>query len=169
MDTEFFQSWTDFLKVLESNGFKIGYHNTFLDEGKTESELIAYHPMGVIVYANSFRGNMNHGTAYLEATPKTNDEDAIKDLFMAVHSGGLHDSGDVTFIDSSWDIRGGLMSEINIIESVGDIVPSWRDNKRFLWFVNYTEDDVEGYDYKKITNDKIALLPEEAQRIINRK
>ena len=42
----------------------------------------------------------------------------------------------------------------------------WTKKNKFLWFVNYVEENKENFDYKEITKNKILKCPKEMQEII---
>jgi hypothetical protein len=63
-------------------------------------------------------------------------------------------------------VREGLFSKLDELESVGKFLSLWTNQNRFLWFLDYNESKIDGYDYKKITYDKIMKCPIELQNII---
>ena len=145
-------TWESLKSTLKSYGFKFGYVNSFTPyENREEEEIIAYREDGLIVYVNSYSGDsLNSGNIYFEATPKEGYD--IKDVYYKV--GEIHASGgmsnDKTYCDFHFDIRDGMMWRIAEVCKVANLVPTWKYENKFLWFVNYEEDKVDGYNYKNV-------------------
>jgi len=69
--------------------------------------------------------------------------------------------------ETQQDTREGLFSKLAILEGAGKFLPKWTGKRRcILWFVDFIESKVPGYDYKQITLNKIRRCPKEMQEII---
>ena len=61
----------------------------------------------------------------------------------------------------------GFFFKLDELEKHGDFMSVWIEDKKFLWFVNYSKQS-DGYDYDKVTQSIIEKLPQEARKIIGR-
>jgi hypothetical protein len=169
-DTHFGMSWNEFKKLIQQHGFINAYSYKLDYKGwsnPTKEEVIIYYHQkkGLIIYAESFNNKttVNGGKLYGEI--KANNTESEKVIWKWLSTGGCIDADNMIY-DTSHDVREGLFSKLNELESAGTFLNKWTKKDRFLWFVDYVEDDVEGYDYKKITLDKIKKCPKELQDII---
>lgn len=167
-DTNNGMSWTEFKQLITNKGFipALEYdvqHDIYIDEF-----IIYYHPnKGLIICADSYFNKkvINSGTLYGEIQAHSKEDQDI--IWKWISSGGLKDPKRLIY-ETSHDIREGLFSKLDVLESAGSWVTPWVNKDRFLWFVDYTDKQVPGYDYIKITEDKIAKCPDEFQKIIGR-
>jgi len=61
------------------------------------------------------------------------------------------------------DIREGLR---NFLDGIADgVVSPWK-HVPFLWLLSHEDPKVEGYDYKAINEERIAMLPEHVRKDI---
>lgn len=159
-------SWQDFKSLLTTYGFKIGLeYDITHDENEVDEAIIYYHPQkGLVLWATSFwnKKSINGGTVY--GMIEWDDWKVACNVFSGCSHGG--NGEDKNIRDFSYDIREGLIHKLNRIDSTVKYLPKWQGITPFLWFVDYNEDDVEGYDYKTITNEKILKCPKELQEII---
>lgn len=187
-DTHFGTKWDEFIDIIESNGFIVGLKYDFKHDEYTDEAALYYHPQkGLVIWATSYfnKSSLNGGEMYGEV--KTNEKveyetiknhvwnteykqiqpsETLKKGFESLN-GCSHDalSGIETGVTFKYDVREAL---INKIEQIGDhlvFVNEWTE-KPFLWFLDYTEEKIDGYDYKEITKDKIGRCPEELQQIL---
>lgn len=171
-DTYWGMTWYEFKNLIKERGFVEGYSYELEYRGKYDSHstneeiIIYYHPeKGLIIYAESFsnKTSINGGTLYGEIQAYDKEREPV--IWKWLSTGGCRDVEKGIFA-TSHDIREGLFSKLDTLESAGRFLNRWTDKKRFLWFVDYMEDDVEGYDYKEITREKIKKCPKELQDII---
>ena len=169
-DTYFRMSWDEFKNLIKSHGFIPGLEYNLLYNGwsepKTEEAILYYHPSkGLIIWATSFNGKttVNGGNLYGEI--KANSKEDCETIWRWLSSGGCINSEEMIY-KTSHDVREGLFSKLNTLESAGTFLSKWIDKNRFLCFVDYVEDDIPGYDYKAITKEKIMKCPKEMQEII---
>ena len=155
------KTWTELIEWAKKEGFKVGYNNNFKGFfDKKEEEVIMYNEeKGLILYAESFDGNVNHASIYGEITY---DEDYEKSFPLGFLSSFCYE--DEKTIVFELDYRRGL-SLINQIPDSCEFSKVWK-NKRFLWFVNHMEKNKEGYDFEKINHDKIQASSPEVRKII---
>lgn len=162
-DTHFSMSWKEFIDIIANIGFKCGYEYTFPYEEKTEKAALYYREDGLIIWVTSFWNgeSVNGGKLYGEI--KMNDASdrwkipSCSNGFYDIKNGKLH-------FDT--DVREGLIWFITEMNKYGEFVKQWEDSRRFLWFLDFTEDDVPNYDYEKINREKISRCCSEAKFIM---
>ena len=169
-DTYHSMSWDYFKNLITSKGFVNGYTYDFayngFDESHQEEAVIYYHPSkGLVIWATSFNGkqSVNGGSLYGEIKANTKDDEMT--IWCKLSTGGCIDKENLIF-ETSHDVREGLFSKLSALEEAGTFLNKWTNRNRFLWFVDYVEDDVPGYDYKKITKEKIIKCTKGLQDII---
>lgn len=164
-DTHFSMDWDEFIEILTSNQFKLGYKYSFPYEDKTEKAVIYYNSDGLVIWATSYWNgkSVNGGTLYGEI--KMHDVSDRSNIPSC--SNGFYDfkNGKLNF---STDIREGLIWFISQMNKYGTFLNEWEDENKFLWFVDFVEDDVPGYDYEKLTRNKIHQCCDEAKNIMKR-
>ena len=172
-DTFWGMGWAAFKDKLLERGFKLGLsynfqvERTYDNSKKTEEAIIYYNPSkGIVVFATSYgdKTSINGGTAYAEV--KAFSDETQNDVMRSISSGGFIHGSDNIF-ETSWDIREGMFRHIERMEQYADFQSKWINKQRFLWFVDYAEEEIAGYDYKEIAQRKIAQLPAEARAIID--
>jgi hypothetical protein len=169
-DTYSGMTWNEFKNLIKEHGFisALEYDLVYNKYGnpKTEEAIIYYHPKkGLIIWAESFSGktSLNDGKLYGEIQANSKEDEEV--IWKWISTGGCIDK-EKGIWKTSHDVREGLFSKLQTLESSGKFLSKWTDKDRFLWFVDFNEDDVEGYDYKEITKEKILKCPKELQEII---
>jgi len=159
-------SWDDFKNLLIRKGFVSALEYDIHQDGNTDEFIIYYNSAkGLIIHADSYwnKKTINSGTLYGEI--QANSEDDVREIYHWISTGGCIDRENFIF-ETSHDVREGLFSKLDTLETVGKFLPIWTSKNRFLWFLDYTETKVEGYDYKQITKDKIEKCPDGLKNII---
>jgi hypothetical protein len=166
-DTYFSIAWDEFKNLLKFYGFIDGLTYEFDYEQRKEEAIIHYHPTkGLLIFATSWgKQSINSGNLYGEIKAKSKED--CKTIFRWLSTGGCIDQENMIY-ETQQDVREGLFSKLNELETAGDFLNKWTNKNRFLWFVDYAEDKVPGYDYKAITQNKIEKFPIEARKIIGR-
>ncbi len=165
-DTHWGITWDEFKNLIESHGFIEGLKYDLKHEDYTDEVIIYYHPQkGLIIYAESYWGKerINGGNLYGEI--QANSKEDCSTIWKWLSSGGCIDVDNMIY-ETSHDIREGLFSKLETLESAGRFLPKWTNKNRFLWFVDYIENKIPGYDYKTITRKKIMKCPKELQDIV---
>ena len=165
-DTYFNMSWTEFKNKLESYGFILGLKYDIVHENNIDEVIIYYHKeKGLIVFADSYfnKKNVNSGNLYGEIQASSKED--CHNVYNWMSTGGCINKDSLIF-ETQQDVREGLFHKLSMLESAGKFLPIWTNKNRFLWFVDYIENKVENYDYKKISHDKIMKCPKEVQEII---
>jgi len=166
-DTHFNMSWNEFKKLIENKGFKLTLSYDFKHGEKEVDEfIIYYHPLtGLVITATSYwnKKDINGGTLYGEI--QANNKESCSIIWEWISSGGMIDEKKLIY-ETSHDVREGLFSKLNELESAGKFLNRWTKKDRFLWLLDFTETKTEGYDYKKISKEKLLKCPEELQKIV---
>lgn len=63
------------------------------------------------------------------------------------------------------DCREAVKTNILGLIDNGVFLPKWK-KRPFLWLLHYMDTKTEGYDYEAITNERIAMLPEDVRKAI---
>ena len=165
-DTHWGMSWSEFKNLIKEHGFIKGLEYDLMHEDYTDEVIIYYHPQkGLIIYAESYWGkeSINGGKLYGEI--QSNSKEDCNIIWRWLSSGGCIDADNMIY-STSHDVREGLFSKLGTLESAGKFLPKWIKKDRFLWFIDYVESKVPGYDFKAITKEKIMNCPKEMQEII---
>ncbi len=180
-DTYWGMKWNEFINLIESYGFVSGLRYDFIapkygfsDEAdRIEEAILYYHPTkGLILWATSYSGNINGGTVYGEINiDKERWKEISKALNRCSHGAFAHYNGETeqdeykNQVEFDYDIREGLIHVLNRIENVTSYAPIWTE-RNFLWFLDYAEENQDGYDYRTITLEKILRCPNDLQDIV---
>lgn len=163
-DTYFTMTWKWFKDRLIEGGFSVGLSYDLPYEDAIEEAIIYYHKeKGLILWSQSFndRTSVNGGTCYGEI--KARSKDKMENIFQWMSTGGRQ----TDYIwKTSFDIREGMFHRIKQMEKDGDFLPRWTNSNRFLWFVDWNEQKIKDYDYKKISLEKLKCCSEEVQSIL---
>jgi len=167
-DTHFSMTWDEFKTLIAVHGFVKALVYDFKYKDNTDEAILYYHPQkGLVIFATSFGNKKTVNGGHLYGEIQANSEEDSKTVWRWISTGGCIDSEKLIF-DTSHDVREGLFSKLETLESAGKFLNKWTDKNRFLWFVDYVEDDEPDYDYKKITQEKIERCPREFKDIIGR-
>lgn len=165
-DTYFSMSWDYFIGLIKENGFKEGLEYEFedpsYDDKHTEKAILYYREDGLVIWATSYgnKTSVNGGTLYgeLQVDKKTFNRSVLMNC-----SNGYFDDNKVSF---TIDVREALFHILNRIESAASFIPVWEERNKFLWFLDFTEDDIPDYDYAAISKDKIQRSTDGLKRIM---
>jgi hypothetical protein len=166
-DTHFGMTWDEFKNMLVNYGFINGLTYKFDYKKRKEEAIIYYQPIkGMIVFATSWDNkSVNSGNLYAEI--KANSKEDRETIWRWLSTGGCIDSENMIY-ETQHDVREGLFSKLNELETAGTFLNRWTNQKRFLWFVDYAESKKKGYDNTIITQQKINKLPKEARAIMGK-
>lgn len=78
-------------------------------------------------------------------------------------SGGFY--GDDRVFVGDYDIREAFAYRLNRMKETGTFAKQWPQSD-FLWLLHWMDTKAEGYDYKAITAERLAMLPEHVQKAI---
>lgn len=165
-DTNSDMKWDEFKELLENKGFVNALTYDFKYEDRTEQAILYYNPQnGLILWATSF-GNKDHingGELYGQIKSKGEEHDHT--IWRWLSTGGMVDK-ERHIYETRQDIREGLFSKLDTLESAGEWMPVWVGQGRFLWFADYVESKQAGFDYEIATAEKIKKCPEQFRKIL---
>jgi len=155
-DTHWGITIPEFKRLLSRLGFEI-----LLEDALSSGDVfrVCWNPEGLLLATDSYYGDkkINGGNVYC----------FYKGEYSAINTSGggsVSPEGDDLFAVSK-DIREGLRFFIEGLKSGGEFLPIWPKTP-FLWLLSYEDSKVEGYDFKKITLDRIHRLPKHVQDAI---
>ena len=164
-DTHFSMSWNEFEEILASNGFKIGYEEKFPYEDRFEKEVVFCREDGLLIWATSFSNmtSVNGGQLYGEIQLR-NVEDRMNiprcsNGFLNFEEKKLHFEADV---------REGLIYFINQMQKYGEFLPRWEEEHKFLWFLNFSQEEKNSNDYREISRQKMNMFSDGAKKIVEK-
>jgi hypothetical protein len=177
-DTYFNIPMTEFLTLLEANGFQIVLTedvrlNPRYDEGGNKFRM-AWNGSVLLVF-DSYRGDtvINGGHAYYCYNgPYMNDHGSCS--WVLDENRETVKINDLPVIRGHHDIREGLFHKLSKLSKAGTLMSKWIGTD-FLWLLHYmdTKDEngdqfkgSDGYDYKAINRTRFAKLPQEVQDAI---
>lgn len=162
-DTHYGSSFADALRLMDEMGFSIIHEHTFTPkawgstEQRTERFVILWRE-GVLAVINSYGTQVNSFSIYYNWRCDTTDK-----MYEYTSSGCLnseaYDRGEYIWIGHH-DARVGLKHILSRLEDKGTLLTTWVE-RPFLWFVDYAQERVDGYDHKKITEQILSTFPEE--------
>jgi hypothetical protein len=167
-DTYSGMGWAGFKDLIKSKGFIPALEYDVRHGDSVDEFIIYYHPAkGLVICADSYynKGVVNNGNLYGEIQAHSKEDEET--IWKWLSSGGCIDC-EKKIYETSHDVREGLFSKLDVLESAGTFLNQWTNNNRFLWFVDSVENKIPGYDYKKIAAGKIAKCPEEFRKVIGR-
>lgn len=165
-DTHFGMSWKEFEEIVTSNGFKIGYEEKFPYDDHYEKAVMFYREDGLLIWATSFWNmeSVNSGKLYGEIKL----HDVSSRCKIPSCSNGFYDfeNGKLHF---DKDVREGLIWFISQMKQYGELLPQWEEDHKFLWFLNFGEEEKNDSDnYKEISKIKMEKFCDGAKKIIQK-
>jgi len=150
-DTSFDQTLEQFMGVLSKMRFDLVLEDPIPN---TQDKLRILWGHGVLICFDSYWDDksVNGGKAYFNYQGPWNAMHRCSSGFAGKVDGQSVWLGD-------YDVREGLRNCLQSMEEKGTILETWVQ-RPFLWLLDYNEPKVEGYDYKAITESRIARLPE---------
>lgn len=154
-DTTFSMSWFDTMRIFSDLGFRIVHQHSFAG-GREEKFVVLWHSDGILAKAESYGAERNAADIYFNL--RVNED---VNPWCIRGSGGLHDGVWVGHMD----VREAMRFTLTELRSIGQFVTPWIV-RPFLWLLDYSQPKVPGYDYKAITEQVIATLPEDVRTSI---
>ena len=160
-DTYYSISFDKTLQVFDDLGFVRVHDHTIVESNYDDIFVVLWHPDGVLATTESYRNGESTNTAKIHYNWQI-DDPSRGDLWDFISSGSwVSDS----VLSGDHDVREGLRHIMNKFWANGAFLNPWID-RPFLWLLDYGQPKVVGYDYKAITNDLIAELPEPVRAMI---
>jgi hypothetical protein len=180
-DTYYCMPWDDFIQLIQKNGFKEGLKYEFNPKPeyedciKTEEAIIYYRPDGLIIWATSYDNKVvvNGGKLYgfIETKNLKNEPETNNIMSRCSHDSWRYYGRETNemvwrdYIYFIYDIREALIYTINKIHDKANFISPWPE-RPFLWFLDYNDEHIPGYDYLAINDKKISMCCSEVQHII---
>lgn len=158
-DSCFSNSVADYLQIIRNEGFEKVFETPVEPNPHTDGDtyFIFWHPDGILLSFDTYNGKVNGGKFYYNWKPSG----SWKECCRYISSGGF--KGDAWVGDH--DCREAIRHNIRNLRENGEFLPIWAE-RPFLWLLHYMDSKAEGYDYKAITESRIALLPKYVQTAI---
>lgn len=163
LDSTFSSTLDYYEKVLAAEGFSKVFEMEIPNDPADENEyhdryFIYWHPDGLLLSFDSYFGNsVNGGHIYFNFRPT--DVKEFRNLQLPV-SGGCPAG-----LCESIDCREAIRYYLGKMRENGSFLHVW-EKRPFLWLLHYMDTKTEGYDYKAITESRIAQLPEYVRNAI---
>lgn len=177
-DTKLSETVSNYLRIAQSEGFEIVLQLPFTGRwrGGVERQETLYvlfnAKEGILLKFDTYNSkDVNGGKFYYNWRPNPGVE-----TWRVTSSGGWHGTGEDSYWVGDHDCREALRHHLAKLRQNGAFLTPWRDMP-FLWLLHYMDTkDAEGgsllyngYDYKAITAERIAMLPDFVQVAIGAK
>lgn len=152
-DTVFFNDLDRYERIITHYGFEQVLDVPFTSRDVEEHLYAYWHPYGLLLHFDTYKGVRVNG-GKVQYCWKPADPDA-NNWWRLTSSGG--------FYSGVWvghhDCREALIFNLENLFANGEFVNPW-PALPFMWLLHHGDTKIEGYDYKAITDERIALLPE---------
>lgn len=165
-DTHYGMGVAEYRRIIGEEGFQCVLKIPF--EGKSwgngappkETFYVFWQPKdGILLHFDTFmEKDVNSSKFSYNWSPHN-----AKEIGHCLSSGGWRDSPKLWVGDH--DGREALRLHIGDLRARGTFVTPWVEQP-FLWLLHYMDTKDEGYDYKAINAERIAMLPKKVQRAI---
>jgi hypothetical protein len=168
-DTTFSMKTEDYIARIQEVGFKkvleLPFHTVHGGQERNDTFYIFWHKDGLFLCMDTYNGDRNSANIYFNYEP--NDQRKIWEGLDYV-SGGFNGEEGKYFFAGNIDAREGIKHHLETIRTHGKFLNPWK-KQDFLWFLHYGDTngkEYDGYDYKVINQERIAMLPREIQEAI---
>jgi len=158
-DVHFGTPLQDYTKIISNIGFKQVLCLPFNCHNGEDELQIWWNSSGILLSFDTYfnKSKINGGKFYYNIKPKT-------DQFYKYTSSG-HYTDEIWIGDH--DCREALVFHIYQLEKSGEFLSKWIE-RPFLWLLHYM-DTKSDYDYKKINEERINMLPDYVRKAISPK
>lgn len=154
-DTYMGMAFAEFLAVAHAEGFVTLSQEPIQGADCLDSMALLWKASeGLLLCAESYWGGSSTNSAKIYFNLETKK-------WPARASGSVRDGAFIGHFDG----REGLRYTLAQMRTQGRFLSQWR-RRPFLWLLSYMDSKQEGYDYRSITEQRIASLPEEVRRAI---
>jgi len=168
-DTTFSMKTEDYIARIQEIGFKkvleLPFHIVHCGKERDDTFYIFWHKDGLVLCMDTYNGDRGSANIYFNYEP--NDQRKIGEGLDHV-SGGFNGEEGKYFFAGNIDVREGIKHHLETIRTHGKFLNPWK-KQDFLWFLHYGDTngkEYDGYDYKAINQERIAMLPKEIQEAI---
>lgn len=168
-DTTYQNSMVEnYMRICKDLGFEVVLTVPFVtgdthhDPGRKETCYILATRDGLLLRFDTWRGDqVNSSNFYYNFLwDRTND-----DHHYLTSSGGVYGTEERPVWVGNHDGREALRYKVNCLRTGATLLAPW-EHSPFLWLLHYGDTAVEGYDYRAINRERIALLPAWVQAMI---
>jgi hypothetical protein len=147
----------EFVVLMDSLGFK-SVASGFIPN--SEDEWFIDWRDGILVVYDSFRGSLNGAKAYFNYLPVSDNS------YRGGFSGTAVEGPNGKYIwCGDFNAREGFKHRLRNCEDTGIFLKEWIQQP-FLWLLHHGDTKVDGYDFNKINQQRIAMFPAEVQAAI---
>lgn len=142
--------------VWEDLGFQIVLDYIYDGHAHSQEHMyIFWNPeKSILGYMESYNGYARVNNAKIWYNLKFNEDATQQDRWSVVSTGKTTLDG---VLVGMHDVREGLRSKIETLESVGTFLTEWVDHDIFIWFVSYM--DTKRDDWMEIADERLRALP----------
>lgn len=163
-DTTFSNKLDRYMRIAGEEGFReiLKVPFTSASSGKQECFYVMYHDAdGILLMFDTYCGDsVNGGKFYYNVKMKPDDKN-----WRVRSSGHFCQVGDDWIWVGDHDCREALRHHIAQLRANGGFIKEWVEQP-FLWILHHGDTKVDGYDYKAINAERIAMFPIEVQKAI---
>ncbi len=181
-DTLFSDELGRYMSIIHDMGFKqvlsLPFQAMYDGEQITEFFFCFMHPQkGILLHFDTFGSTSVNSAQFLYCLEPKGDYRKVPSGVFS--SGGWMSKGigciqrydemptDLYYTGYT-DAREALRHKIAMLEANGTFLSPWPDNNnQFMWLLHYMDTKEPNYNYKEITAQRIAMMPEWAQEILN--
>ena len=154
-DSVFSNKLDRYLEIIAAEGFYKVYETDI--PGTPDRLFMFWHDDGILLKFDTYWGDsVNGGKFWYNWKPKEGAD------FNVLSSHGPLANG---IVDGDHDCREAIRYHLRRLREEGQFVNPWV-RRPFLWLLHYQDTKDKNYDYRAITNARIAELPEHVQKSI---
>lgn len=158
-DTVYSMKTEEWESAIKAMGFEEILTIPFKSEGYEDKFVCCWLNPGILLCYDTFSGGRNAASIYYCWKP---DED-VKDRAWEFQSTGCWTEDGILI--GSHDAREALRFNLYRLLTHGTFIAPW-PKQPFLWFLHHGDTKIEGYDYKAINAERIAMLPKKVIDVI---
>lgn len=186
-DTKLSNDLDRYLRIIGELGFievlKVSFSSPH-DAGMAETFYIFLHPeKAILLEFDTYQGiRVNGGKFYYCWKESSKDYprgilssyslESISDPNWRKDSKFNDSSPEDLYVQGNHDCREAIRYHMSNLGRYGTFINPWpaevEGRERFLWLLHHGDTRVDGYDYKTITKERIAMMPEWARKAIGR-
>ncbi len=157
-DTGYSSTWDDTLRIFYELGFETILTKHFTGNDRPETTVFLWRA-GILAMIESYGDRVNSSKIWYNVQFETTE-----DYWRYISSGSFVDY-DNRIWGGDHDTRIGLRNTLSRLESAGTFLEVWT-KRPWLWFLNYMDTKVDGYDYAAINAQIISEFPEHVRAAI---
>jgi hypothetical protein len=166
-DTHHGTALQEYLEIVHEEGFReclaLPFKGTGWGDSCDETFYVFWHPDGVLLKFDTFNGDRVNGGDFLyNRVPNKPGWPS----HQIISSGGFYELPDKTMVwIGGHDCREALRLNLRGLRENGRLLSPWV-KRPFLWLLHYMDTKDPAYNYKAITEARIAMLPDDVRAAI---